>query len=209
MKNIAVERVVKRYLQAFIINDDFIFSNNLLYKSPLEDILAGFCFEKSGLNKDGVYVWCFVQPLYLKSEHIILSYGKRLKGTRGELWLLKNNTNLEETIEELIPLMKDAIDVFLNNVDTPSKFYNYYQDKLVNLRMAEAVTYSAIYSKNKDSKLILENYINILENENIEVDWVKNLLDVAKGLKLIIGNDEAIQNLFQKNIIETKQTIGL
>lgn len=208
MKDSVIKKIVQQSFKP-ILNQNFRLYKNIIYQYPLNNILLGFCFDKSGFNKDCVYISVFAQPLYINADNIILSFGNRLKGKDGNLWQLENNPNLEEILSELLLLMKDVIDDFLNKVNTPSRFYNYYQDKLVNIRMVEAVTYSAIYSKHKDSELILENYIKILQNENLEIDWVKNLLDVAKNLKLIIDDDEAIQNLFKKNIDETKQALGL
>jgi len=208
MKDTVIKKIAKRFLEE-IPDQNFLFRKNVIYKFPINDILLGFCFEKSGFNKDGGYVSVFAQPLYVKSDSITLSFGKRLKGINGELWQLDNNPNLENTINELLSLMKNSVQDYLRYIDEVVKFYNYYHDKTSNIRMIQAITYSAIYSNISDSEIILDSYIDTLQKQDLSIKWIKNLLEESLYLKSIFFDKEAINRLFINNREATLKSIGL
>jgi hypothetical protein len=207
MNDSEIKKIVKNSFRQ-ILDQRFNLYKNILYKHPLNNILLGFCFEKSASNKEGVYVWVFVQPLYVNADYIVLSFGKRLKGKNGEFWKLKDTLNFEEMISELETSMQNEIDTFLKEVNTPLKFYNYYTEKSVNIRMVQAVVYSAIYSKHKDAESLLKNYITMIKQEDLNYDWIKNLLKEALCLQNIIDSKSSIDDFFDNNINSTKINLG-
>lgn len=54
-------------------------ARKLLIVSPVGRILRGFCIEDSSDTRR-VYVWAFVQPLFVPSATVVLSLGRRLGG---------------------------------------------------------------------------------------------------------------------------------
>jgi tetratricopeptide (TPR) repeat protein len=57
----------------------FTVRGQLLFISPVGDILRGIFFDRSG-NPRSFYVQVMVQPLYIPAEHIVFSFGWRLGG---------------------------------------------------------------------------------------------------------------------------------
>jgi len=61
------------------------FPNKLTYRRPVGWVLLGVLGEGSGFRRDQVYIWSVVMPLYIESEHLVLSYSRRVSaaGTFG------------------------------------------------------------------------------------------------------------------------------
>jgi hypothetical protein len=208
MKNLEIEKIVKLSFKD-ILDRGFNQNKNIIYQAPLEDILFGFCFEKSAKNENGLYVWSFVQPLYVKADSIVLTFGNRLKRMDDELWLLKNNPESHNLLSELNDLMLQSLNTFLSQVNTAEKFYNFYNDKCSNLRMIQAVVLSAVLADDADAQLVLDNYINILQGENLDFKWKKDLLDEAMFLKQSFDDSKVLYKYFEDNIAQTKRALNL
>jgi hypothetical protein len=54
------------------------FRNKLAYRQPVGWVLLGVLGEGSGWHRDQLYVWSLVMPLYIESEHLVLSYSQRV-----------------------------------------------------------------------------------------------------------------------------------
>lgn len=204
MTNIEIKRFVMKHLQE-ITSLGFYFQKNILFKED-NDIIIGFCLEKSGVQKDSLYIWSFSQPLYVLAEDINLSFGRRL---RKEAWQIKGNSNLDNDALLMIQLMRDELNGYLNQVNNPDKFYQCFNDKCVNLRMLEAVVYSALKSNNNQSEDILSNYINILKQEDLSINWISRLLENAEELMQSLSNSDSVKFLLDKNIEITKNNLGI
>src|SRR5690606_32289028 len=120
-----------------------------------------------------------------------------------------NNSKFDKDIKELSSLMNNEFVDFLSKVDTPLKFYKFYGDKCVNLRMIEAVIYSAIYTKQKDVKLLINNFIDLLKKEDLSIKWIEELLNQMISLNEIIDDDDKINSLINRNIEFTKSNLKL
>jgi hypothetical protein len=51
----------------------------IAYRCPVEWVLLGVFGEGSGLQRDEVYVWSLVMPLYVESTHLVLSHSHRVR----------------------------------------------------------------------------------------------------------------------------------
>src|SRR5690606_902837 len=187
MTNADIKRIYSNHM-AKVMPSNFKLNKGILYETPVSEVLKGFCFERSPSENESLYIWSFVMPLYVEKENISLTFGKRLKNPEGkELWHLKNNPIIDSTIAGLVSLMYDEIENFFPKVETPDDFYQFYKSKEVkNIRINEALVYSAVYSKNGHSKEILRNFITELEAEDLEIGWIKNVLLRARELERII-----------------------
>ena len=206
MTNNEIKKIVKIYFES-ITSKDFILFKDILVKISNDNILYGFCFEKSS-NKNTLFVWSFCLPLYIPNNFLRLTFGKRLIKSD---WLVKENINIIEDMRKLESLMIHEIDNFFDQVDSASKFYSYYEEKKDNIRVHEPLVYSAIYSKNPNSNLILNDIISEMESEkyNISTEWENNILLDMKHLKSILNNEIELKKLFQKNILNTKQVLKI
>jgi hypothetical protein len=65
--------------------DAWGFRNKIAYRRPVNWVLLGVFGEGSGWNRDGVYVYTLVMPLFIPAEHLVLSYSSRVRpaGTFG------------------------------------------------------------------------------------------------------------------------------
>ncbi|WP_410220749.1 hypothetical protein [Pedobacter sp.] len=188
------------------IGDNFKLKESIFYKIPALDFLIGFCFEKSKNENDSLYVWSFIQPLYVPNDSISLSFGRRLN---DKLWKLKGINSSKEELAELHALMVNENDNFFEQVDSVKKFYDHFENSGKNLRMIEALVYSAIYSQNVDAEMIIDNFISTLRKENLSIAWIGKILEQMEYLKSIIADKELLENLFNKNIEYTKRNLHI
>ena len=106
--------------------------------------------------------------------------------------------------------MNKEVKVFLSKVTTPSAFYEHFKNKKIkNIRTKEALVYSAIYAEDKKSKEILKNFIDELRKEDLDIGWVKDVLQNVTTLKVLLEKDNDLRVLFNKNIDLTKSRLKL
>ena len=77
-----------------------------------DDLVRGIYFERSS-DPEGVYVWAFVQPLYVISETIVLSYGDRVGGGT-KMWYSHEGPTLAAKLETAFP--------FIEQISTARRF---------------------------------------------------------------------------------------
>jgi hypothetical protein len=71
---------------------------SILAATPRGRVLRGFCIEKSS-DEERVYVWCFVQPLYVPATTTVLSLGKRIGGP-SRSWSTSDIDTMEQPIRD-------------------------------------------------------------------------------------------------------------
>jgi hypothetical protein len=54
------------------------FRNKIAYRQPVGWILLGVFGEGSGRQRDQIYIWSLVMPLYVESDGLVLSYSSRV-----------------------------------------------------------------------------------------------------------------------------------
>ncbi|KAB1153395.1 hypothetical protein F7018_17170 [Tenacibaculum aiptasiae] len=210
MTNTEIKRIYKNHLKD-VLPSGFILKGGILYNKDINELLVGFCFEKSGFHKDGVYVWSFVMPLYVEKEDLSLTFGKRMEIKKnGGVWRLKNNSDIDKTISELKSLMKKELKAFLSKIKTSEDFYDYFKNKKVkNIRIKEALVYSAIHSDNKKGKKLISEFIKELQKEDLEIGWIKSILEAMVYLEKEYENKNDLNVFFNKNIEQTKLNLKL
>lgn len=72
------KRRIKRAIQAAV--PGLYEKNSVLTATPRGRVLRGIVLEGSAADPNGVYLWKFVQPLYVPTTTIVLSLGDRLGG---------------------------------------------------------------------------------------------------------------------------------
>lgn len=58
----------------------FVAKGGLVFDTPIQDVLAGFCVEGSQWWPGERYVWAYVQPLFAPTWATTLTFGKRMGG---------------------------------------------------------------------------------------------------------------------------------
>ncbi|WP_428269825.1 hypothetical protein [Haliangium sp.] len=110
---------------------------SLLAVTPRGRILRGVVLEGSAADSDGVYLWKFVQPLYVPSTVIAFILGDRLGGG-CKTW----RVNEAEAAAAIV--LKEGVP-FFGPIDSPEKLADWgYLDGERNAHMREAKAYSLI-----------------------------------------------------------------
>ncbi|MBI1923914.1 hypothetical protein HYR99_06650 [Candidatus Poribacteria bacterium] len=181
----------------------------LLFVQPLKYLLRGFCFESSGFDPSAFYVWAFVQPLYVPSAVISLTFGKRLGGGAGHRWKITGDTENDVMNEVLASIKTEAIPIVEGMFESPVKLANKavaFTHAPQDAYVVETVAYSFIlageYSKALEA---LDHLQMILENVDGSLSWPCEMLHRASYLRSTLVRDaqEAIEVLDQW----TEQTV--
>lgn len=180
MTSAELSKIVKKHLIPSIGNE-YTLKKNILYRTPVKDIILGFCFEGLANDKNGFYVWAFAQPLYVPAEDFVLTFGIRLSNgkIKGERWEFSR-----AAFEELAVLIKTEGLNYLDKISDPENFYKYFKkDKSGSIRIMEAVVYSGFYCdnpKSNDDALILINQIR--EKEDVSIPWISEIQENVEKL---------------------------
>ena len=156
------------------LSNDFQSSDTLIYLRKESEILRGFFFENSKAVTNGVYVYCFVMPLMLKSEDIYFNYGSRIKTPNGtDIWLF-DKENKEKTVSLLIQAI--TAQELLSDIVDSKTFINQFFDKVSNVRNMEAITYCCCFADIENYKIYLQKLIEYIdEHGNLSWGWVNNI----------------------------------
>lgn len=190
---------LKKFAESKIIpqlKGTYQFNNNLIFQYPLLDLLKGFYFEGSPSSKDIVYIWCFTQPLFVPSENIVFTFGKRLRTPEGkEQWGLMEEFEIT-TPPVILDTIKFAEQSFLLSVGDKKLFYDHYKSETnQNVKILEAVCYASILLGKNESEDLLIKLIKNIQSMNLNIPWIKKIFDRVILLK---END----SLKRKNILE-------
>jgi hypothetical protein len=97
-----------------------ILCKDMLVVSPTERIVRGFTLEGTS-EKDRVYVWRVVAPLYRKASRAILEYSKRIPLTGEDVFIRKGG--YPEAAAALSRMIVDEGHLsFLQTISTPQDF---------------------------------------------------------------------------------------
>ena len=192
------------------LKGDFrIVKGTFLVKYPIEDIITGFCFERSS-DKNDFYLWTFAQPLYQLDNIIYLSFGDRIKNkNRRESWSFMNTSSFNKnTIEELISALQNNLG-FVEKMRNPEKFFLHYEDRLKtisNWRSIETLVYTSFWLKKSNAKIDAVALVKYIEkNDDLSLDWVKQCRD---SLQELVNCDDPIA-ILQKNKEQTIKNLKL
>ncbi len=191
------------------LNGDFrTVKGNFLIKYPIEDIITGFCFERSS-TKNNFYLWFFAQPLYLPSNYFYLSFGDRIKNkNKTESWSLVDTPNFSKnTIEELISELQSNL-TFVEEMRSPNFFYSHYKEvseSIKNWRLNETLVYTAFWLKKPEARTKAISLIKYIEkNDDLSIDWVKECRDSLQELVNSIDPIMILKKYKEQTIINLK-----
>lgn len=98
----------------------FKIRGSLLYAEPVEWLLRGFSFETSGWDSASFYLWFFVQPLYIPSDHIYFLFGKRIADSNLRI----EQGREEECMSVVLDFIQQQGISFIEQVHTPEDLAN-------------------------------------------------------------------------------------
>jgi hypothetical protein len=199
MTNSELRKLISKYIDPNV-KKDLILHGNLLYQIPVSDFLKGFCFEQSGYDKEGFYLWCFIQPLYIPSENLVLTYGKRLSINKVEWWGIDKDDEIKtkDTFENINSILKAEGLPYIEELGNRENFYTFCKEhKKTNVRIWEALVYTGFFNKIIEAGKEAEMFINHLKESDTSIPWLREL---AENLRILLSKSEAERSeTFVKN----------
>ena len=172
----------------------YIVQNRFFIKTPIDDVLYGYCFENSS-KKNKNHIWSFVQPLYIRDNILHLTFGKRLKFKNSEAWNIDEIVDDKYSMDYLLNEMKKE-EKEIARLSGPLEFYEFYKKEEhleENLRVYEAVIYSSIWLSLPSAQKELNDCIEyIYQQEDLSIKWVKEVLDNMLRLRNGFTNAKSI-----------------
>lgn len=90
----------------------------MVVRLPIGSVLSDVLFEASAFSKVPFYINFFVQPLYVPSEHLMLSFGERVLGQ----WDY-DASKIEELANRVFQAKRDQALPFFDLFGTPGLLY--------------------------------------------------------------------------------------
>jgi hypothetical protein len=111
VKGATLERLAKRYLVP--VFPEFAARGSLLFGRDPEMLLYGVSFDTSGFEATSVCLEAFVQPLFVPSDHLVFTFGSRLRSSDGTWDFSRDSDELMRDVanaitSEALPLFERA-----------------------------------------------------------------------------------------------------
>ena len=119
---------IQRFVRGTLLPEmsGFAASGDLLYAKPIGPVLRGFLFEGSDFDNELFFVWAFVMPLYVPSDQVVLTFGRRIETRVGFLsW--KRTWRLANGSVDDVPSLQRALRQgtgFLEKLQSPEMLIN-------------------------------------------------------------------------------------
>jgi hypothetical protein len=181
--------------------------------TPVGNLFRGVIFESSGFSKEVFYPNAFVQPLYVSSEHWVLTVGVRLHGDwhyiAGQEPVIAKSLFEEMTRQKGFRLLED--------LSSPKKLattlHKYYSNLEVP-HLKQTVAYScAVCGDFSRALRELDTCISTLRKMQVNdpgIMWHQVLLDeVAQFRGLVAADPEAAQSKLQEWTEQTRTALHL
>lgn len=144
----------------------------LAYRVPVGPLLVGVYANPSGWSKGRSYLEAFVQPLYLPTEHLDFTIGRRLGGGTCTF-----------ALEEVASGGVDMADggAFLDAHNDPAALLaaQWWKNR-ADIRMIEVEAYSLIWCGRRDEALAVLDLIGTL---SMTYDWEHECADRATAIR--------------------------
>lgn len=178
---------------------------SLLVLMPLHHTLRGICLERSGTAKQ-FYVWVFLQPLFVPSEHITFNIGWRVGGG-CHTW----STDAEGLTVRLTAALKKEAYPFLSGVNTLRDLADATMslNKTGDLRVQEAIVYISIrLLAVSQAKIEIKRLRALLHPRHF--DWQREMLERVELFEGLLESDAVgLENRFNSCESETAENLGL
>ena len=194
MKGKQLEQFASQHLLPSLPN--FSVRGKLLYQVPVGNILRAFLFDSSGFSSEAFYPQVFVQCLYIRSEHLTLTPGKRFLGN----WKFEP-THEGQLGQRLLNQMHEIGMPFLRAHNTLENIVR--QTKAnpavkVNPHVRQQLAYSLVLLERKDEALDeLDKTLGMLNRTPESPTWERVLFAEIASLKerLMRNPREAVETL--------------
>jgi hypothetical protein len=184
--------------------DGFGIHRNDLVIEPVDDLLKGFCFDRSD---NVLYVHLFIQPLYIPSQYRYLSYGWRLKRDNFQSMFFLDEEHIEDSISEISRLLVKEKH-WLLDTKTVTDFYHRFlisdlkimQNKSgIDIRYDETLTYTRAYLHPQAACSYVDQFLTKWTEEGErEGGWVQEVVNTMHLLQQVCESKEKVEELFDQ-----------
>jgi hypothetical protein len=171
---------------------EFIGKGSLLYDASLEQLLRGFYFEASGWNKEIFYLWVFVQPLFVPSDHFSFLLGKRIGSSTG-LRLVKGCE--EQVMSRVLACIQEEGLPFLSTLSSPidiakraKQIHPNSHDPYIMESVAYALILAGLESQAKEE---MAHFLTLQEKE-AKYDWQFEQIKRVQLMKVALAQSPEI-----------------
>jgi hypothetical protein len=95
---------------------DFALATGLLFEVPIADLLRGLTFQGSSYDQTSFFLVAFVQPLYIPSDEVVPTFGKR-----------SPRFPATDALDDIESFVTGAGRTFLEQLATPVDFANWLE----------------------------------------------------------------------------------
>jgi hypothetical protein len=192
MKGRDLQKFVERHLLPSL--SGFAFGRRVIYAIPIEHVLCGLLFDSSGFSAETFYPHAFVQPLYVPSEHLVLSFGDRLPG----VWKFAVGRE-QELADRLVQNIRKQFMPSVASLRTPELFaknasrFSWFRKS--NPHLAQAMAYSLAFSGEwKAAAKWLRTVEEIIQKSKMKYEWEVALAGECRRFQdLLAGDPEGAQ----------------
>lgn len=178
-RNLPMARVLQQRLPGTAV------AGSLIYEAPLGRIVRGFYFEASS-ERDTRYVHCFVQPLYVPSEHLVLNMGGRIRTDAGhQSWRV---ADLDELTGKAEALRRS----FLDGAQVPTSLAGWYERHAItpiDLHVRRAHLYTLVACERWEEAS--EGLAALIAEHEGDGRWIADVCREAAQLLPLVRDDRA------------------
>lgn len=176
--NKLIKEIILPHLKGYVVH------RQLIYQIEGGYYLKGYDFESSGNEEYDLAVWCFIQPLFVKSTTIYYTFGDRLTyrkriglfKIRKLQWWDATKENLNESFQSILQSILREGEKYLNSFKEPRDFVRKFSSCAKgSIRIYEGVAFASILIKDKSlQNKMLKELIKEAKNER-DLDWVHRI----------------------------------
>jgi hypothetical protein len=196
--NKLIKEIILPHIKGYAIHRD------LIYRIEGEYYIKGYNFESSGNGEYDLAVWCFIQPLFTKSETLYFTFGDRLKyrkkmglfKTKELEWWDATKENWNESFQSILQSILSEGEKYLASFKGPGDFFKKFRSSAKgNIRVYEGVAYTSILMKDQSLQdKMLKGLIKEAKNDG-DLDWVHQIRADAELLLSKSTQEERIHVL--------------
>jgi len=160
----------------------FRVKGSLMFIPPCKHLLRGIYFEPSAADGRSFYVWVFVLPLFVPTEHLYFNLGKRI----GSGW----NADSPDLLIELCEAIKREALPFLNSMGTLKGLTETPIENSPDIRAQQAIAYGLAITGDIEQALIALDLLIL--SLDVEFPWQQAIKDKAQELSSMLKQDPSL-----------------
>jgi hypothetical protein len=175
MKRTDIKHLYDTYLSKTLSQTDYRLKRNFLVRVPIGNIFCGIVFSSSGFSQDAFYINAFAQPLYIPSDHIVLTFGREMPGyweySASDTQVLGLRV-LKALEDHALPLHQSLsnLELFYRNVQTICSPKN--------IHLHQALVLTAIYlNKMQEAQEHFKILRRLVDESDPKIPWPRAVLD--------------------------------